>query len=52
MRFAIFLVLGLVACKGSSKGGGPDVNEADWKPIEALATTPSATGALMPARIA
>lgn len=45
MRFVLLLVVGLVACKGSSKQGGPIVNEADWKPIEALATTPSATGA-------
>jgi hypothetical protein len=45
MRFVLLLVLGLVACKGSSSQTGPDVNEADWKPIEALATTPPATGA-------
>jgi hypothetical protein len=45
MRFVLLLVLGLVACKGSSKQAGPLVNEADWKPIEALAVTPPATGA-------
>jgi hypothetical protein len=44
MRFVLLLVLGLVACKGSSKQSGPMVNEADWKPIEALATTPPAAG--------
>jgi hypothetical protein len=45
MRFVLLLVLGLSACKGSSKQAGPLVNEADWKPIEALATTPPASGA-------
>lgn len=44
MRLVLCVVLGLVACKGSSKQAGPLVNEADWKAVEALATTPAAAG--------
>lgn len=50
MRLVLLLVLGLVACKGSSKKEAPApapamVSDADWKSVEALATAPSATGA-------
>src|SRR5512139_551349 len=43
MRFVLVLLAGLVACRGSSKQT-PHGNEAEWKAIEALATTPSASG--------